>query len=77
MIIEKILYVILLVYSTVIILILTAPPVLGLIFDGIEGLKDGLHRLVEKEYYSDVLKPVFALITYSTILAFLIAMFII
>ena len=57
---------------------LTLPPVLGLVFDGIEGLKYGSHKLVEKEYYSDVLKHTFALITYSMILAFLIAaMFII
>ena len=75
--IEKCLCVILLVYSAATILLLTLPPVLGIVFDGIEGLKDGLHKLVEKAYYSDTVIPTFALITYATILAFLIAMFII
>ena len=76
--IEKYLCVILLVYSSVTILLFTLPLVLGIVFDGIEGLKDGLHMLVEKEYYSDTVIPTFALITYATILAFLIAaMFII
>ena len=75
--IEKYLCVILLVYSAATILLLTLPPVLGIVFDGIEGLKNGLHMFVEKEYYSDTVIPTFALITYATILAFLIAMFII
>ena len=75
--IEKYLCVILLVYSATTILLLTLPPVLGVVFNGIEGLKDGLHMFVEKAYYSDTVIPTFALITYATILAFLIAMFII
>lgn len=75
--IENCLTVILLVYSAATILLLTLPPVLGLAFDGVEGLKDGLHMLVEKTYYSDTVIHTFALITYATILAFLIAMFII
>ena len=75
--IEKYLCVILLVYSAATILLFTLPLVLGIVFDGIEGLKDGLHMLVEKAYYLDTVIPTFALITYATILAFLIAMFII
>ena len=75
--IEKYLCVILLAYSAATILLLTLPLVLGIVFDGIEGLKDGLHMLVEKAYYSDIVIPTFALITYAIILAFLIATFII
>ena len=75
--IEKYLCVILLVYSVATILLLTLPLVLNIVFDGIEGLKSGLHMLVEKEYYSDIVIPTFALIAYATILAFLIYMFII
>ena len=75
--IEIFLCVILLFYSSATILLLTVPLVLGIIFDGIEGLKDGLHMLVEKSYYSNIVIPTFALITYAIILKFLIAMFII
>ena len=75
--IEKYLCVILLVYSAATILLLTLPLILGIVLDGIEGLKHGLHMLVEKEYYSDTVIPTFAMITYAIILAFLIAMFII
>ena len=75
--IEKYLCVILLVYSVATLVLLTLPPVLGIVFDGIQGLKYSLHMLVEKEYYSDIVIPTFALIAYATILAFLIYMFII
>ena len=75
--IEKYLCVILLAYSVANILLLTLPLVLGIVFDGIEGLKYSLHMLVEKEYYSDIVIPTFALIAHATILAFLIYMFII
>ena len=75
--IEKYLCVILLVYPAATILLLTFPLVLGIVVDGIEGLKYGLHMLVEKAYYSDIVIPTFALIAHAIILAFLIDMFII
>lgn len=70
--IENFLETALLVYLIFIIVIFTLPPLIGLAVNGIEGLKDFVNMLKDKYYYIYVVKPVFILVTFANIIAFLI-----
>ena len=75
--IEKILEIVLLVYFTFFIVAFTIPLIIGLSIDGIEGLKDMFDMLKDKDYYLNVVKPVFIFVSYAIIIAFLIVFLII
>lgn len=74
--IEKILDVALWVYTVYIIVIFTAPPIIGIAVNGIEGLKDMLNMIKDKDYYIHVAIPVIILVTFANIIGFSLALLI-
>ena len=70
--IKAILITALLVYLVIIISIFIGPLIIGLSMNGIEGLKDMLEMIKNKDYYLCVAKPVFILYTFLLLIAFLI-----
>ena len=62
--IEKCLCITFILYFNVFVACFISPIIVGLIFDGINGLKDAFKMLLtDKDYYLNVVKPVFIIFT--------------